>query len=25
MTTPKPIEDAMTLFDQLLTELEKLL
>ena len=25
MTTPKPIEDAMALFDQLLTELEKLL
>ncbi len=25
MTTPKPIEDAMTLFDQLLAELEKLL
>jgi oligoendopeptidase F len=25
MTTPKPIEDAMSLFDQLLTELEKLL
>jgi oligoendopeptidase F len=25
MTTPKPIEDAMALFDQLVTELEKLL
>jgi oligoendopeptidase F len=25
MTTPKPVEDAMTLFDQLLTELERLL
>ena len=25
MTTPKPIEDAMALFEQLLTELEKLL
>ena len=25
MTTPKPIEDAMALFDQLLSELEKLL
>jgi oligoendopeptidase F len=25
MTTPKPIEDAMVLFDQLLTELEQLL
>jgi len=25
MTTSKPIEDAMALFDQLLTELEKLL
>jgi oligoendopeptidase F len=25
MTTPKPIEDAMVLFEQLLTELEGLL
>jgi oligoendopeptidase F len=25
MTTPKPIEDAMDLFDELLTQLEKLL
>ncbi len=25
MTTPKPIEDAMDLFEQLLTQLEKLL
>ena len=25
MTTPRPVEDAMSLFDQLLSELEKLL
>ena len=25
MTTPKPIEDALALFEQLLTELERLL